>query len=173
MIRRQLQTSESRSRGIPSIREKRSEDETHSSRSTSKRNGQPNCRITLVTPREVARRSKAYRYETRRSIRTRLRCVLTCNGPARRIREVHNPGRSSAASNQLRSSAPHKRRPRTRGRTCRDRNSPAGTGTPADRPDCTARLASPLCSNTCRRHRRRGRCSSDRNSRLQIGREED
>lgn len=98
-------------------------------------------------------------------------CILTCNDPARRIREVRSPDRNSAVSNRPRSNAPRKRRPQIRGRTCRDRNSRADTGIPADRPDCTARPASRPCSNTCQRHRRRGRCSSDRNSRLEVKRE--
>lgn len=98
-------------------------------------------------------------------------CILTCSGPARRIREVRSRDRNSAASNRPQSSAPRKRRPQIRGRTCRDRSSRADTGTPAGRPDCTARPASRPCSNTCRRHRRRGRCSSGRSSRLKVERE--
>jgi len=94
--------------------------------------------------------------------------VLTCSGPARRIHAVRSPGRNSAASNRPRSSAPRRCRPRTRGRTCHDPSSPAGTGTPADRPGCTVRPASRPCSNTCRIHRRRDRCSSGRSSPLEI-----
>jgi len=95
-------------------------------------------------------------------------CILTCSGPARRIHAVRSPGRNSAASNRPRSSAPRRCRPRTRGRTCRGPSSPADTGTPADRPGCTARPASRPCSNTCRIHRRRDRCSWGRSSPLEI-----
>lgn len=98
-------------------------------------------------------------------------CILTCSDPARRIREVRSPDRNSAVSNRPRSNAPRKHRLQIRGRTCRDQNSRADTGIPADRPDCTARPANRPCSNTCRRHKRRGRCSSDRNSRLEFKRE--
>lgn len=95
-------------------------------------------------------------------------CILTCSDLARRIREVRSPARNSAASNRLQSNAPRKRRPQIRGRRCHDRSNPVGTGTPVGRPGCTVHPASPLCSNTCRRRRRRDRCSSDQDSRLQV-----
>lgn len=180
MISREVRASHGRERievawRIPLIREKRPGEGTRVTFLVqSRRAAASRLRTANPVPESRSQRPrrthKGCRY-TKDDVCEQVVCILTCSDPARRIREVRSLDRNSAASNRPLSSAPRKRRPQIRGRTCHDRNSRADTGILADRPDCIAHPASRPCSNICRRHRHRGCYRSDRNSRLKVKRE--
>lgn len=180
MISREVRASHGRERievawRIPLIREKRPGVGTRVTFLVQSRRAAAS-RLRTANPVPESRSQRPRRtHKGRRYIKDdvceRVVCILTCNDPARRNREVRSLNRNSAVSNRPQSNALRKRRPQIRGRTCRDRSSRADTGIPADRPDCTVPLANRPCSNTCRRHRRHDRCSSDRHSRLKVEKE--